>query len=205
MLIENDYEYLILGRPWKNNILHINDSQPILVNDDYVNQGDIAFSSRHLSTVFLYRPAEKKIVWLKSGPWMAQHDIDYLGDGIFSLYGNNNYLNMPGFKIDRANPKSKNKTKLYFYDTKNDKVTMPFEKPMNSIEFNRASSGVQRIVDKEKLYLDIDYSLYFMDKEELIWKFDKLVGDTNKSYFHWTRYFKNEEMDLNWMDKTKCK
>ena len=60
ILIENDYEYLILGRPWGNNILHINDSQPILVNDDYVNKGDIAFSSRHLSTVFLYRPNEKK-------------------------------------------------------------------------------------------------------------------------------------------------
>ena len=59
ILIENDYEYLILGRPWGNNILHINDSQPILVNDDYVNKGDIAFSSRHLSTVFLYRPNEK--------------------------------------------------------------------------------------------------------------------------------------------------
>jgi len=205
ILIENDYEHLILGRPWRNNILHINDSQPILVNDDYVNQGDIVFSSRHLSTVFLYRPKEKKIIWLKSGPWIAQHDIDYLGDGIFSIYGNNNYLNMPGYKIDRTNPNSKNKTKLYFYDTKNNKVSLPFEKPMNSDEFNRASSGVQRIIDKDKLYIDIDYSLYFMDKEELIWKFDKLLGDSNKSYFHWTRYFKNEEMDLNWMDKTKCK
>ncbi len=205
ILIENDYEYLVLGRPWSTNVIHLNDSQPIFVSDDYVKEGDIAFSSRHLSTVFLYRPEEKKIVWLKSGPWLAQHDIDYLGEGIFSIYGNNNYLNMPGYKIDRVNPNSKNKTKLYFYDTKNDTVSLPFEKPMNTNDFNRSSSGTQRVIDKNKLFIDIDYSLYFMDKEEIIWKFDKLVGNTNKSFFRWSTYFKNEEINLNWINKTKCK
>ena len=40
ILIENDYEYLVLGRPMGNNIIHLNESQPILVNDNYVNQGE---------------------------------------------------------------------------------------------------------------------------------------------------------------------
>ena len=122
----------------------------------------------------MYRPKEK-IIWLKSGPWIAQHDIDYLGNGLFSIYGNNNYLNMPGYKVDRNNPSSKNKTKLYIYDTKKEEITLPFEKPMNSIEFNRESSGVQRVIEKNKLYIDIDFSLYYMDTEEIIWKFDKFV------------------------------
>ena len=205
ILIANDYEYLVLGRPFSTNIIHLNDSQPILINDDYVNQGDIAFSSRHLSTVFLYRPKDKKIIWLKSGPWLGQHDIDYLGEGVSSIYGNNNYLNMPGYKINRINPNAKNATKLYFFDSKNNVVTTPFEKPMNSIEFNRNSSGTQRLIDTNKLFLDIDYSLYFMDKEELIWKFDKKVGKENKSFFRWSTYFTNQEMNLDWIDKTKCK
>lgn len=205
ILIENDYEYLILGRPWQNNIIHLNDSQPILVDDSYVNKGDIAFSSRHLSAVFLYRPKDKKIIWLKSGPWLAQHDIDYLGDGIFSIFGNNNYLNMPGYKIDKENPSAKNLTKIYFFDTKNNKVTTPFEKPMNLDIFNRGSSGTQRVLNKNNLFIDIDLSLYFMDKEEIIWKFDKLVGEENKSWFRWSTYFSNEEINLNWIDKTKCK
>ena len=189
ILIENDYEYLVLGRPFGSNIIHLNDSQPILVDDKHVKKGDIAFSSRHLSTVFLYRPDEKKIIWLKSGPWLAQHDIDYLGDGIFSIYGNNNYLNMPGYKIDRENPESKNGTKLYYYDTKNNKVTTPFEKPMNAEQFNKSSNGVQRVIDNDKLFLDIDYSLYLMDREEIIWKFDKHVDKSNKSWFRWSTYF----------------
>jgi len=205
ILIENDYEYLILGRPWQNNIIHLNDSQPILVNDNHVNEGDIAFSSRHLSTVFLYRPKDKKIIWHKSGPWLAQHDIDYLGDGVFSIYGNNNYLNMPGYKIKRENPNAKNATKLYLFDTKNNEITTPFEKPMNTDQFNRSASGTQRVLNKTNLFIDIDYSLYFMDKKEIIWKFDKLVGKENKSWFRWSRYFSNEEINLDWMDNTKCK
>jgi len=202
ILIENDYEYLVLGRPWGNNIIHLNDSQPIFINDSFVNEGDIAFSSRHLSTVFLYRPAEKKIIWLKSGPWLAQHDIDYLGDGIFSIFGNNNYLNMPGYKNKNLN--EKNNTKLYFFDTKTNKVTTPFEKPMNSNYFNRQANGTQRVIEKNELFVDIDISLFFMDKEEIIWKFDKRVDQDNKSLFRWSRYFKNNELKLDWMNKTKC-
>ena len=205
ILIDNDYEHLVLGRPFSTNVIHLNDSQPILINDNYVKEGDIAFSSRHLSTVFLYRPTDKKIVWLKSGPWLGQHDIDYLGEGIFSIYGNNNYLNMPGYKVDKKNPNAKNATKLYLYDTKNNQITTPFEKPMNSVEFNRESSGTQRVIDKNKLFMDIDFSLYFMDKEEIIWKFDKLVGKSNKSWFRWSTYFDNKEIDLDWIDKIKCK
>jgi hypothetical protein len=204
ILIENDYEYLVLGRPMGNNIIHLNDSQPILVNDNYVNQGDIAFSSRHLSTVFLYRPNDKKIIWLKSGPWIAQHDIDYLGDGIFSLFGNNNYLNMPGFKFSNNNSKDKNRSKLYFFDTKNNKVTTPFERPMNSVYFNRRANGTQRVIDKNKLFLDIDVSLFFMDEDEIIWKFDKRVESNNKSLFRWSSYFSDKEINLDWMNKTKC-
>ena len=76
---------------------------------------------------------------------------------------------------------------------------------MNLDIFNRASSGTQRVLNKNNLFIDIDLSLYFMDKEEIIWKFDKLVGEENKSWFRWSTYFSNEEINLNWIDKTKCK
>ncbi len=112
---------------------------------------------------------------------------------------------MPGYKINRDNPSAKNATKLYFFDSKNNVVTTPFEKPMNAIQFNRNSSGTQRLVGKSKLFLDIDYSLYLMDKEELIWKFDKKVGNKNKSFFRWSTYFTNQEMNLDWINKAKCK
>jgi len=204
ILRDNDFEHLVFGRPFANNIIHLNDSQPILESDEFVNEGDIIFSSRHLSTIFLYRPSTNKIIWLRSGPWLAQHDIDYLGNGVFSLFGNNNYLNRPGHKINK-NKNSENSSKLYFYDKKNETITTPFEISMNNKKFNRTSSGTQRVVNKNYLFLDIDESLYFMDKNEVIWDFNKYVGKSNQSLFRWSRFFQNHEIDLKWIEKNKCK
>ena len=47
-------------------------------------------SARNISTVLLYRPSENRIVWLKTGPFLNQHDVDYIGEGKFSIFGNDN-------------------------------------------------------------------------------------------------------------------
>ena len=44
-----------------------------------------------------------------------------------------------------------------------------------------------------------------MDKEEIIWKFIKHVDKSNISWFRWSTYFTNEEINLDWMNKVKCK
>ena len=100
---------------------------------------------------------------------------------------------MPGYKINRDNPEAKNGTKLYYFDSKNNKVSTPYEKPMNAIQFNKSTNGVQRVIDKNKLFIDIDHTLYLMDKEEIIWKYIKHVDKSNKSWFRWSTYFKNED------------
>ena len=92
ILYENDLEHIVLGRNITSDSIHLNDAEVVTVSDGFVQAGDIMLSSRHLSAVFLYRPSTKEIVWYKSGPWMAQHDIDYLGNGLFSLFGNDNSI-----------------------------------------------------------------------------------------------------------------
>ena len=99
----------------------------------------------------------------------------------------------------------KNGNKIYFLDTKTNQVTTPFDKPMNSIHFNRRASGTQKIIDKNKLFIDIDTSIFFMDKEEIIWKFNKRVGKNNQALFRWSTYFSNQEIDLDWLNKKKCR
>ena len=77
--MKNDYEYLILGRPWGNNILRINDSQPILVNDDYVNnvwdKGHLAPAAAFncdretIKKTFSYLNCALQHEGLNRGPW----------------------------------------------------------------------------------------------------------------------------------------
>jgi hypothetical protein len=89
ILIQNGYGSLLFGvGPYEIDRIHLNDAKPILAGDHYVEKGDVMLSMRNLSTIALFRPSTGKIIWLHTGPWLNQHDIDYRGDGKFVLFGN---------------------------------------------------------------------------------------------------------------------
>jgi hypothetical protein len=89
ILIQNGYGSLLLGvAPYEEDRIHLNDAKPILEGDQYVEKGDVLLSMRNLSSIALFRPSTGKIIWLHTGPWLSQHDIDYRGDGKIVLFGN---------------------------------------------------------------------------------------------------------------------
>ena len=45
-------------------------------------------SSRHLSLIFIYRPSTKKIIWYQFGPWINQHDPDFIDQKTITVFGN---------------------------------------------------------------------------------------------------------------------
>ena len=49
---------------------------------------DHVLSIRKLSTVALVQPDSGKIKWLKTGPWLNQHDVNPLGNDRYSIFGN---------------------------------------------------------------------------------------------------------------------
>ena len=71
--------------------MHINDIQPVPEDGPSWRRGDLLVSLRSRSTVLLYRPAKTndEIVWLASGPWMHQHDVNIVGPRQMSVFGNN--------------------------------------------------------------------------------------------------------------------
>lgn len=71
--------------------LHLNDIQPVLTDGPYWKAGDLFLSLRHPAMVLLYRPATDEILWMKQGPWMAQHDVDILDDHRISIFDNRAY------------------------------------------------------------------------------------------------------------------
>jgi hypothetical protein len=50
--------------------------------------GDLLISVRHLNTVFVADPATWAIKWLMTGPFVGQHDPDFLPNGHILLYDN---------------------------------------------------------------------------------------------------------------------
>ncbi len=68
--------------------LHLNDIEPVLNDGPYWKKGDLFLSLRHPAMVMLYRPSSDEILWMKQGPWMAQHDVDVLDDHRITVFDN---------------------------------------------------------------------------------------------------------------------
>lgn len=111
---------------WQNidsDPLHTNDIEPVLADGPYWKKGDLFVSARHRSLALLYRPSTDEIVWLKQGPWLAQHDIDILDDHRIAIF-NNNLINRGngGFIPENTN--------VMIYDFATDEVTSPWDAAM---------------------------------------------------------------------------
>ncbi len=99
--------------------LHLNDIQPALTDSPYWKKGDLFLSLRHKSLILLYRPATGKIVWMKQGPWLAQHDVDILDDHRIAVFNNNAYSRGKGWWVDGSN-------EVTVYDFATDTVSNPY-------------------------------------------------------------------------------
>ena len=74
-------------------LFHPNDIEPL--SDDVADRfpqfesGDLLVSFRNINLVAVIEPASGRVKWSSNGPWLAQHDPDFLDDGTLSVYSNN--------------------------------------------------------------------------------------------------------------------
>lgn len=119
--------------------LHLNDVQPVMQGGKFWKQGDLFISLRDVSTVLLYRPSTEKVIWLKSGPWILQHDVDVLEDGKIAVF--NNGFNARAFKKDRAVT-----NQVLVYDFETDTVSRLFEKAFTENDIRTELEGLFQIM-----------------------------------------------------------
>jgi len=198
ILISNGYEALAVGQNAFGDRIHLNDVEPITENDNFVKKGDVLLSARSLSTVALYRPSSKKIIWLKTGPWLAQHDINYLGNGKFSIFGNDVAINGQDILGRRH-------SNVYIYDMKTDKVTTPYEKFFKDANLSVATQGRSKILSNGDVFIDDGTTLRRVsDKSLLRWNYVGRINDTEVGSLHWSRYLNQSEIFLDWKKNANC-
>lgn len=96
ILQENGLSYIVNGRPYSDDPLHLNDIEPVMRNGLFWQKGDVFLSLRHPSLVMLYRPSTGKVIWSKQGPWRMQHDVNIVDDSRISIFDNRiNYHKVP--------------------------------------------------------------------------------------------------------------
>lgn len=89
MLMKHGFTHLLFTNArYSFDPTHLNDIEPVLADGPYWNKGDVFLSLRNISAIVLYRPSTDQIVWMKQGPWIAQHDVDILNDHMIAVYDN---------------------------------------------------------------------------------------------------------------------
>ncbi|MGL4279409.1 MAG: arylsulfotransferase family protein [Albidovulum sp.] len=139
LLKANGYRHLLVGMAgtYEKDPMHLNDVEPILADGRFWKKGDVLFSMRNKSTIALFRPSTGKILWLKSGPWIAQHDVDVIGDGKISIFDN-------GINREVSPPEPGDHNRVVVYDFATDTVTSPYDAAFAELDLKTETEGLQQ-------------------------------------------------------------
>lgn len=197
ILIANGLRGLLLGQVYQTeraDPIHLNDVEPALTDGEFWKAGDLLLSARHLSTVFLFRPSTGRILWHKTGPWLAQHDVNFLGARQISVFGNDV---LPGAPTDMAFITPDATNQVYVYDFKTDSVTTPYSailgaNNVRTITQGRASVDADGVVFVEETQAGRHLRA---TAQRLLWSRVNWYDSSRVGLVSWSRYLAPSEGD----------
>ena len=181
ILIDNSYSNLLFTGPWENDLIHLNDIQPALNTSKYWNKGDLLISLRHRNTILLYRPTTNKIIWLQTGPWISQHDCDFIDSNRILIFGNDFIRTKRGTFLHDHNT-------AYIYDFSTNKISTPYDKLFYNEKIKTSTQGRCDLLTNGDLFIDDS------NNGRLI------IGDSTKSKLIYCERLNNSQLKLlNWV------
>lgn len=181
ILIENGYQYL-LDIVYEDDGIHLNDIQPALFTSKFWQKGDLLISMRHRNTVALYRPSNNKIIWLKTGPWMAQHDGDFVDGKTIMIFGNDVLRGKRDSLINGHND-------IYFYDFEKDEISKPYTQVMKKAGIKTKTEGRCDLLSNGDLFIDETNNgkLYIINKDSVKMIYTERFDKNHIKMFNWVR------------------
>jgi len=210
ILRENGLQALLMGVSGgrlKADPIHLNEIKAAKQDSRYWKRGDLLISARHLSTLFLYRPATNKIIWYQTGPWMNQHSVDFVDDHRISVF-NNNVIGGPGSAKAHAFMTTGDINQVLVYDFATKQVSQPFAALLADAKPATVTAGMARILPDGGLFLEennFGRHLRFT-KDRLLWSRVNDYDDKRIGIVSWSRYLTAEEasIPLRALAKRKC-
>ena len=202
ILEENGYRGLLFGvGPYEWDAIHLNDIQEAQYSTEYWEKGDLLVSVRNLSTVFLYRPATNKIIWLKTGPWLNQHDVDFIGQSKISVFGNDVVRTVKGPLIEFHN-------NVYLYDFADGTISTPYANILKRLDVQTTSGGRQEILANGDLFVEeTDRGrILRLSSKEVIWEFTVKIDENSVGIGQWSRYLTEGQVHdvLSILERSNC-
>jgi hypothetical protein len=202
ILIRHGYANWLFSIPY-DDPTHLNDIQPVLADGPFWKKGDLFVSLRNISTIMLYRPSTDEIVWLKRGPWIAQHDVDILDDHRISVYDNDAQARTSGTPLIAGS------SQVMVYDFATGKISLPLQRAMNDNSVRTLTEGLfTRLPDGSSLIEDPNEGrlLIFRADGATAAQYINRAKDGWLYHLGWSRYIDQASGDiaLNSLRKVRC-
>lgn len=207
ILIENGLETLLLGLSGftlASDPVHLNEIKPALRDGPHWRRGDLLISARHLSTVFLYRPATNRILWHCTGPWLNQHSADFVGNHHISVFSNHVY---GGATPANAFLRTTDHNRVFVYDFRTHEVSEPWATLLNAAKPKTLTEGRAQVLPDGGLFIEeTNHSrmLRFTQKR-LLWSLVNSIDDKNLGRISWSRYLTANDTKPLLQAITNCK
>jgi Arylsulfotransferase (ASST) len=195
ILVENGFTVLMMGHfgmTENSDPLHVNEITEAASSTHYWEKGDLLVSARHMSSVFLYRPSTRKIIWSKTGPWMNQHSAAFVGDHQIMVFNNNVVT------VDRATsflqPGDSNQVMLF--DFENGAVTQPYQAVLNQLRPRTVTQGRAQILGDGSLFVEESSNgrMFKATATATKWSFLNIAGPRDLAQLLWSRYYTRQDV-----------
>ena len=199
ILIDNGLASLLLGTSgvaFNEDPIHMNEIKVATFDSRYWKRGDLLISSRHLSTVFLYRPSTNKILWHQTGPWMNQHSVDFVNNHQISIFSNNVVSGKPSKEYSFLTPDDINR--VYVFDFDNNEASEPYKKLLEVARPISLTEGRAQILADGGLFVEeTNFGRHLrFTKDALLWSRVNDYDDRRIGNLSWSRYLTPEEASL---------
>ncbi|MDX8338264.1 arylsulfotransferase family protein [Draconibacterium sp. IB214405] len=202
ILKENDLAAYLLKSEVVKDPLHINDIEPAFKTTPYYNEGDLFISLRSPSIIFHYRPSTNEVLNVIEGPFVSQHDVDFIGDDKLVFFNNNYYA--VGSTGGKAVPADSSKlviagdfySNLVEYDFKGDKLSFVGDSIFRANKIFTYTEGLVDFLDSSTYFVEEQNTgvVWIIKEDEVLYK--NVFQSQHKGYHHltnWTRIIKDYE------------
>lgn len=197
ILEENGYLGL-LAASFKVDPVHLNDIQPALTDSKFWKKDDLFLSSRNNSTVMLYRPSTNKIIWLRTGPWLNQHDVNFVGDHEITVFGND-VIDSPPRKNAKATRRVliNGHNNVYRYNFLTDTMSTPFNDIMKSMKVRSKTESRATLLENGDVFIEEQNNgrILRLSTTDSKWEYARRINKKQLAMLSWSRYLTQQQLE----------
>ena len=176
--------YSMGSRPL-NNPMHMNDVQPVLEDGAVWRRGDLFVSLWSRSVVLLYRPSSDEVVWIASGPWMHQHDVNVVGPHEISVFSNN------AARLGNGRREVLGANEVYLYDLVSGAARSPWRDALRRHDVRTTTQGRATVLADGDVFVEetiYGRALRVGADGTLRWSYVNRSDDGLLYHLAWSRY-----------------